>query len=302
MTMLDLSRYPALDTPPRLLLGPGPSTVHPRVLKAMATPLVGHLDPSFLEVMDRTQDLLRYVFQTENELTLTIPGTGTAAMEAAVANVVEPGDAVLVCVKGYFGGRLAEMAKRYGGKVETIEKPWGEIFTAAEVEAALDKRPAKVVAIVHGETSTGVLQPLDEVARVVRDQNGILIVDAVTTLGGLPVRVDEVGIDVCYSGAQKSLSCTPGASPLTVGPRAVEKLEARKSPVANWYLDLTLLQRYWSQPRAYHHTAPITANYGLYEGLRIAAEEGLEVRWGRHRRNAELLWDGLGELVQFQSL
>jgi alanine-glyoxylate transaminase/serine-glyoxylate transaminase/serine-pyruvate transaminase len=293
---LDLSLYPELDVPPRVLLGPGPSTADPRVLKAMATPLVGHLDPRFLELMDRTQDLLRYVFETDNPLTIPMSGTGTAAMETAVANIVEPGDPVLVCINGYFGGRIEEMARRYGGDVQTITCPWGEFFTPSEVKEALDSHPAKVVAIVHAETSTGVLQPLDEIARVVHDQGGLLLVDAVTSLGGLPVRVDETGIDICYSGSQKCLSCPPGMGPVTFGPRAVEALEKRSTPVTNWYLDLTLIRKYWGKDRAYHHTAPISTNYSFYEGLRIAAEEGLEDRWARHRRNGELLWEGLEEM------
>jgi alanine-glyoxylate transaminase/serine-glyoxylate transaminase/serine-pyruvate transaminase len=293
---LDLSLYPELAVPPRVLLGPGPSTADPRVLKAMATPLVGHLDPRFLELMDRTQDLLRYVFETDNPLTIPMSGTGTAAMETAVANVVEPGDPVLVCINGYFGGRIEEMVRRYGGDVQTITRPWGEFFTPSEVKEALDSRPAKVAAIVHAETSTGVLQPLDEIARVVHDQGGLLLVDAVTSLGGVPVRVDETGIDICYSGSQKCLSCPPGMGPVTFGPRAVEALEKRSTPVTNWYLDLTLIRKYWGKDRAYHHTAPISTNYSFYEGLRIAAEEGLEDRWARHRRNGELLWEGLEEM------
>ncbi len=293
---LDLKKYPEVNMPPRILMGPGPSMVDPRVLKAMATPLVGHLDPAFIELMDRTQELLRYVFETENKLTIPVSGTGTAAMETAVANMVEPGDPVLVCINGYFGMRLTDMAQRYGGEVETISRPWGEVFTPEEVKTALDERPAKVVAIVHAETSTGALQPLDAIAEVVHAQGAVLIVDAVTSLGGLPVRVDEVGIDVCYSGAQKCLSCPPGPSPITLGERAVEKLRNRTTKVPNWYLDLTLVEKYWGKERTYHHTAPISANYAFYEGLRAVAEEGLENRWQRHQENAEFLWNGLMEL------
>jgi len=277
-TKLDIKNFPQLDMPPRLLLGPGPSLVDPRVLKAMATPLVGHLDPSFLTLMDRTQELLRYVYGTQNRLTIPISGTGSAAMEAAVANMVEPGDKVLVCVNGYFGLRIADMAGRYGGDVKTITRPWGEAFTPQEVSQALKSHPAKVVAIVHAETSTGVLQPLEEITQLVHAQGAVLIVDAVTSLGGLPVEVDQVGMDV------------------TLGPRAVEKLNNRKTPVANWYLDLSMVQKYWGSERTYHHTAPISANYALYEGLRIVAEEGLEARFARHRSNAQLLWDGLQDL------
>jgi alanine-glyoxylate transaminase/serine-glyoxylate transaminase/serine-pyruvate transaminase len=285
-----------LAMPPRLLLGPGPSMVDPRVLKAMGLPLVGHLDPSFLALMDKIQGLLRYVFQTENRLTIPISGTGSAAMEAAVANMVEPGDEVLVCINGYFGLRIANMAARYGGKVREIHRPWGEIFTPAEVEQALRERPAKVVAIVHAETSTGALQPIDEIAQLVHQQGGILIVDTVTSLGGIPVEVDARQIDVCYSGTQKCLSCPPGLGPITLGARAEEKLKSRKSGVSNWYLDLSMVQNYWGAERTYHHTAPISANYGLYEALRIVAEEGLEARYARHQRNAEFLWDGLADL------
>jgi len=293
---LPTNEYPEINMPPRTLLGPGPSMADPRVLKAMATPLVGHLDPKFIELMDNTQHLLRYVFQTENALTLPISGTGTAAMEAAVANLVEPGDKVLVCVNGYFGLRIAEMAGRYGGKVETITRPWGEIFSAEAVDQALQKRSAEVVAIVHAETSTGALQPLEEIVEVVHQHGAVLIVDAVTSLGGVPLRVDEWGIDVAYSGAQKCLSCPPGASPITFGQRAERKLSNRASKVSNFYLDLTILQKYWGKERSYHHTAPISSNYALYEGLRLVAEEGLENRWNRHRQNAELLWSGLEDL------
>ena len=295
-TPLEPNLLQPFDMPTRLLLGPGPSTADPRILKAMAAPLVGHLDPYFLQLMDRTQALLRYVFETENELTLTVPGTGTAAMEAAVANLVEPGDPVLVCIHGFFGGRIADMARRHGGQVETITRPWGEAFDPSEIEAALKARPANIVAIVHAETSTGVLQPLDEIAKIVHAHGALLLVDAVTSLGGLPVRVDETGIDICYSGSQKCLSSTPGASPITLGRRAVEKLERRRTPVTNWYLDLSLLRKYWGKDRAYHHTAPISTQYAFYEALRIAAAEGLEARWERHRKNAELLWEGLEDL------
>ncbi|MBE0409975.1 MAG: alanine--glyoxylate aminotransferase family protein [Anaerolineales bacterium] len=287
--------YPQLNAPPRLLLGPGPSLVDPRVLQVMGAPLVGHLDPFFLDLMDRTQSLLRYVYQTKNKLTIPVSGTGSAAMEAAVANMVEPGTPVLVCINGYFGGRIAEMAARYGGEVQTINRPWGEIFPPEEVKAALHQRPAEVVAIVHAETSTGALQPLDEIASIVHELGGILIVDAVTSLGGVPLQVDELDIDVCYSGSQKCLSCPPGISPITLGQRAVQRLENRQSKVANWYLDLSMVQAYWGSERTYHHTAPISMVYGLYEALRIVVEEGLENRWERHRLNAGMLWDGLEE-------
>ena len=287
------SKSPQLNPPQRILLGPGPSTVHPRVLQAMSLPLVGHLDPYFLEIIDKTHSLLLFVFQTQNQLTIPVSGTGSAAMEAAVANMVEPGDAVLICINGYFGHRLVDMAERYGGEVEAIHRPWGEVFSAQEVADALESRPARVVGIVHAETSTGACQPLDEIADLVHDQGGVLIVDAVTSLGGLPVRVDEVGIDVCYSGSQKCLSCPPGIGPLTIGDRALDKIARREHQVANWYLDMTMVQKYWGAERSYHHTAPISSNYAFYEGLRLVAEEGLEARWMRHQSNAEKLWEGL---------
>lgn len=292
----EVTVYPELDVPPRILLGPGPSMVDPAVLKAMATPLIGHLDPQFIALMDRTQHLLRYVFQTENRITIPVSGTGSASMEAAVANMIEPGDSMLICINGYFGLRMKDMAERYGASVETISRPWGEVFTLDEIQAALDRRPAKIVGIVHAETSTGALQPLEGLAEIVHVQGGILIVDAVTSLGGVPLRVDAWDIDVCYSGSQKCLSCPPGISPITLGPRAVEVLEKRQTKVPNWYLDLTMVGKYWGSERTYHHTAPITSNYALYEGLRLIAREELENRWQRHRENAEMLWSGLEAL------
>lgn len=288
--------FPQLTPPERILLGPGPSSVHPRVLQAMGSPVVGHLDPEFLVIMDRTQELLRMVFGTENRLTIPVSGTGSAAMEAAVANMVEPGDPVLVCINGYFGGRLADMAGRYGAEVGTISIAWGEVFSAEQVRQALQRKPAKVVAIVHAETSTGALQPLEEIIEVVHDHGALIIVDAVTSLGGLPVEVDRRGIDVAYSASQKCLSCPPGLGPITLGPRAEQVLSSRRTKVANWYLDLSLVQRYWGSERTYHHTAPISMNYALYEALRIVEQEGLEGRWDRHRKNAELLWSGLEDL------
>ncbi|MFC2063557.1 pyridoxal-phosphate-dependent aminotransferase family protein [Chloroflexota bacterium] len=294
-TNLDM-QFPPIKKPERILLGPGPSMVDPRVLNAMSIPLLGHLDPLFIELMNRIQSQLKHVFQTENALTIPVSGTGSAAMEAAVANMVEPGDPILVCKNGYFSDRLADMAARYGGIVSTIVRPWGDVFTPQDIKSALAEKPARIVAIVHAETSTGALQPLDEIAKIVHDHGAVLIVDAVTSLGGVPVRVDEIGIDVCYSATQKCLGCPPGLGPITLNSRAVEKLTNRKSIVANWYLDLTLVQKYWGSERSYHHTAPISANYGLYEGLRIIMEETLEARWKRHQTNAEFLWQGLEEI------
>jgi alanine-glyoxylate transaminase / serine-glyoxylate transaminase / serine-pyruvate transaminase len=288
--------FPQMIPPSRILLGPGPSMVDPRVLRAIAAPLVGHLDPFFLSLMDKTQQLLRYIFETQNQLTIPVSGTGNAAMETAVANMVEPGDAVLVCINGYFGQRLAEMAHRYGGSVETITRPWGEVFSPDEVKQALDKRKTKIVALVHAETSTGAQQPIKEISKVVHEHDAVLIVDAVTSLGGLPVKVDEHDIDVCYCGTQECLGCPPGLGPITFGPRAIDVIHHRKTPVISWYLDMSMIEQYWGSNRSYHHTAPISAVYGLYEGLRIIAEEGLTSRFSRHRANAEMLWSGLEDL------
>ncbi|MFQ5942619.1 MAG: pyridoxal-phosphate-dependent aminotransferase family protein [Anaerolineales bacterium] len=285
--------YPQLEDNAPLLLGPGPSNVPPRVLQAMAAPMMGHLDPVFLETMDRIQDLLRYTFQTENSVAIPVSGTGSAAMEAALSNMIEPGDPVLVFVKGFFGERIEEMSRRYRGEVETIRKPLGEVFSLEEIEQALEAHPAKVVAIVHGETSSGAQQPMEGIADLVHAKGGLLIVDAVATLGGSPVLVDEWDLDVCYSGSQKGLSCPPGLGPITLGPRAQEALAKRTTPVGNWYFDMSGLEHYWGKERTYHHTAPISSNLALYEGLRIVAEEGLEARWARHQASAEMLWEGL---------
>ncbi len=295
--MMPLESVPsALNVPQRLLLGPGPSTVPPRVYQAMMAPVAGHLDPAFVAVMDGIQTLLRFLFQTENELTLPISGTGSAAMEAAIANLVEPGDDMLVCMNGFFGQRIAEMGRRYGANVRTINRPWGEVFSGEEVAAALAANPATIVAVVHGETSSGAAQPIAPLAEAAHTHGALLIVDTVASLGGVPVHVDEWGIDVCYSGSQKCLSCPPGASPITFSPRAVARLEQRRQPVTSWYLDILLLRDYWGAPRKYHHTAPISTMYALYEGLRLVAEEGLEARWARHREAAAMLYEGLAAL------
>ena len=288
--------YPELNPPFRILLGPGPSMVHPRVLRVMTTPLLGHLDPAFLQIMSEVQVLLREVFRTTNRLTLPISGTGSAGMEAALANFIEPGDSVLICVNGYFGERMCDMATRLGAEVHRLERPWGEVFTPEEIDAALHKHPAKLVALVHAETSTGTLQPMEGIADVVHRHGALLLVDCVTSLGGVPVYVDDWGIDIAYSGTQKALSAPPGLAPMTISPRAEEVLKQRKTKVPSWYLDLTLVQKYWGTERTYHHTAPITMIYALREALRVVLNEGLERRWRRHRRNAELLWQSLEEL------
>jgi len=285
-----------LDLPPRLLLGPGPSNVHPRVLQALAMPPIGHLDPHFIDLMNEVQELLRYAWQSDNQLTIPVSGTGSAAMEASLANTVEPGDVVLVGVNGYFGGRLVDMAGRYGAEVRQLEKPWGEVFTLAELRQALEKYRPAVLALVHAETSTGALQPLEGVGDLCRDFDCLLLVDTVTSLGGVPLLLDEWKVDVAYSGSQKCLSCPPGLAPLTMGPRAIDKLNHRKTKVANWYLDMTLVSQYWGDQRTYHHTAPVNMNYALHEALRLVAEEGLVARWQRHKATAEFFWEGLAEL------
>ncbi len=295
--MIQAPQFSDLNPSPRLLLGPGPSPVHPRVLRAMSAPVIGHLDPEFLNIMNETQQLLRYVFQTKNELTIPISGTGSAGMEAALCNFIEPGDNVLIAVIGYFGERMVEMARRYGANVDRLDKPWGEIFDPAEIEKQLRQKKYKLFAFVHAETSTGAQQlNVKEIAALAHAHGALVVMDCVTSLGGVPVEIDAWDVDIAYSCSQKCLSCPPGLAPLTVSPRAREVLRARKTPVANWYLDLTMVEKYWGNERTYHHTAPITMNYALREGLRIVAEEGLEARWARHRANAEMLWAGLEEL------
>jgi alanine-glyoxylate transaminase / serine-glyoxylate transaminase / serine-pyruvate transaminase len=294
---METKNYLDLEVSPRTLLGPGPSMVAPRVLRAMATPLLGHLDPQFLQVMEDEQHLLRMLFQTQNQLTLAVPGTGSAGMEASLCNFIEPGDAVLVASMGFFGERLCDMASRYGAQVTRLEHPWGQVFDPAEIVDALKARPYKLLALVHAETSTGALQPgIAEIARAAHSQGTLIVLDTVTSLGGIAVEIDNWEVDVAYSAAQKCLSCPPGLAPITVSPRAAETLRNRKSPVANWYLDLNGLQKYWDPPHAYHHTSPISTHYALREGLRLVMEEGLQPRFDRHRKNAELLWEGLEAL------
>ncbi|MHC0062857.1 alanine--glyoxylate aminotransferase family protein [Nostoc sp. UIC 10890] len=285
-----------LEIPSRLLLGPGPSNAHPTVLQAMNTSPVGHLDPAFLALMDEIQSLLRYVWQTENPLTIAVSGTGTAAMEATIANAVEPGDVVLIGVAGYFGNRLVDMAGRYGADVRTITKPWGQVFNLDELQTALKTHRPAILALVHAETSTGARQPLEGVADLCREFGTLLLIDTVTSLGGVPLFLDAWGVDLAYSCSQKGLGCPPGASPFTMSARAVEKLQQRPTKVANWYLDMLLLGKYWGTERTYHHTAPINLYYALREALRLLAEEGLANSWQRHQKNVEYLWEGLESL------
>ena len=291
---MEATKFKDLEISPRILLGPGPSMVPARVLGALAMPVTGHLDPEFLTLMQEVQELLRFTFQTENELTVPVSGTGSAGMEAALCNLIEPGDRVLIAIMGYFGERLYEIAGRYGAQVDRLEKPWGEAFEPDEIRAALKKKDYKLLALVHGETSTGVLQTgIADIAAAAHQNGTLVVLDTVATLGGIPVEVDAWDVDAAFSGSQKNISAPPGLAPLTISPRAREVLRNRKTPVGNWYLDLSLLEKYWGKERTYHHTAPVNMNYALREALRLIAEEGLEVRFERHRTNAEMLWDGL---------
>jgi alanine-glyoxylate transaminase/serine-glyoxylate transaminase/serine-pyruvate transaminase len=281
--------------PRRLLLGPGPSLVHPRVLRALSMPLLGHLDPVFLTVMNDIQSSLRMIFETEHPFTIAISGTGSAGMEASIVNLVEPGDAVIVGINGIFGTRLASIVDRCGGKAIRLEAPWGDCIQPDAIEHALVRSGSvKAVAIVHAETSTGAWQPLEDIGAVCRRHDALFVVDAVTSLGGLAVGVDRLGIDVCYSGTQKCLSCPPGLSPFTMSERALAAVKARRLPCQSWYLDMGLIAEYWTESsRAYHHTAPISMLYGLREALRLIEEEGLTTRYKRHQINSNALLAGL---------
>lgn len=280
----------------RLLLGPGPSNVNPRVIRAMTMPLMGYLDPTFLKVMDDVTTLLRQTFRTSNELTLAVSGTGTSGMEAALVNLLEPGDSVVVGINGLFGGRLADIATRCGATVTTVAAEWGQTLDPAAVEQAMaGAGQFKLLAVVHVETSTGVVQPLPPLAEIAQRHGALFLVDAVTSLGGVDLRVDEWGIDACYSATQKCVGAPPGLSPITLSPRAVETITARSTPVQSFYLDLLHLQRYWITDRTYHHTASNPMIYALREALVMAMEEGLENRQRRHERNATALKAGLAE-------
>ena len=285
-----------LNAPRRILMGPGPSDVSPAVLNALSQPTVGHLDPFYLKAMDGLQSMLRRVFKTNNELTFAVSGTGSAGMETAVVNLVEPGDSVLICVNGVFGSRMADVAQRLGAVVNTITKPWGQVFTTTELKDAISKYTPKVVGIVMAETSTGASQPIPDIAEVVHNAGALLIVDAVTSLGGMNVDVDQWGIDVIYSGTQKCLSCPPGLAPISFSPSAVAAVERRTTKVSSWYLDISMIANYWSDNRAYHHTAPINMTYALHEALRLLLDEGLDTSFARHALNHQALKNGLETL------
>ena len=289
----DANKFRDIDPGQRVLMGPGPSDVSPRVLQALSAPCVGHLDPYFLSAMDEVRELLQHLFRTENQLTIPVSGTGSAGMEACMVNIVEPGDEVVVCVNGVFGTRMADIVGRIGGKLTRVDAPWGQTIDPEDVRKAIGNRNPKVVAVVHAETSTGVCQPLEDLIAIAKEAGALVLVDTVTSLGGMEVAVDEMGIDAVYSGTQKCLSCPPGLSPISFSPAAVEAMSNRKTPVVSWYLDMNMVSSYWGGERKYHHTAPINMIFALREALRIIAEEGLEARFARHRLNHQALVAGL---------
>ncbi len=283
----------SFNPPQRILLGPGPSNVEPRILEAMVKPVLGHLDPVYLECMNEIQTLLRKVFETGNLATLSISGTGGAGMEACLANLIEEGEEVLACVNGFFGQRAAELAERWGARVVRVESAWGSPVDMQRVRDAFRRSGARIVILVHAETSTGMRQPIEELKSLRDIRDAIFIVDSVTSLGAHPVGIDGNQIDASYSCSQKGLGAPPGLSPVTFSERAMEKIRSRKERPRSWYLDVQLIEKYWNSERVYHHTAPVLMNYALREALAIAVEEGLERRWERHRRNSEAFVAGI---------
>ncbi len=287
---------PSFHPPVRTLMGPGPSDVHPRVLEAMSRPTIGHLDPQFISMMDELKGLIQYAFQTKNAMTMPVSAPGSAGMETCFVNLVEPGDKVIVCQNGVFGGRMKENVERCGGTPVLVEDAWGEAIDANKLEEMLKAHPdACLVAMVHAETSTGVQSDVETLVKLAHEHACLTIVDAVTSLGGIPVKVDEWHIDAIYSGSQKCLSCTPGTSPVSFNERALQKVRNRRSKAQSWFMDLKLVMGYWGEgaKRAYHHTAPINALYALHEALLMLKEEGLESAWTRHRRNHQAIRAGL---------
>jgi len=291
--MLDPYQFRDIEPGQRILMGPGPSDVPARVLQAMSAPCIGHLDPYFLTVMDETQQLLRFLFQTENALTIPVSGTGSAGMETCFVNLLEPADEAVICVNGVFGTRMADVVERLGGKLVRVDGEWGRAVDPAAVRKALTGRNPKIVAVVHAETSTGACTPLEDLASIAHDAGALFLVDTVTSLGGIEVAVDRLGIDAVYSGTQKCLSCPPGLAPISFSDAAMKALAGRKTKVPNWYLDMGLVRNYWGAERKYHHTAPINMIYALREALRIIAEEGLEARFARHRLHHRALVAGI---------
>lgn len=297
-----MENFGEMNTSTRVLMGPGPSDAHPRVLRAMSTPLIGHLDPEFLVVMDDIKAMVQATLQTKNPLTFVVSAPGSAGMETCLVNLLEPGDEAVICIHGVFGTRLADIAERCGATVIKIEADWGKPINPEDVKKALATCNPKLLAIVHAETSTGVLQPLEEISKMTKEAGALLVVDAVTSYCGTDLKVDEWGIDALYSGSQKCLSAPPGLSPVTFSQAAIDVLENRKTKVQSWFLDLTMVKNYWSgAKRAYHHTAPVSAMFAMREALRIVLEEGLENRFKRHQKNHELLRDGL-EALGFEFL
>jgi alanine-glyoxylate transaminase/serine-glyoxylate transaminase/serine-pyruvate transaminase len=282
--------------PQRILLGPGPSNVEPRVLQAMLAPLLGHMDPVYFSCMDEIQQLLRTVYETGNRVTFSISGTGGAGMEACLANLIEEEEEVVVCVNGFFGQRMAEMAERWGARVVRVQAEWGRPFDMQQVREAFKKSSARILTMVHAETSTGMRNPIEELKSLRDVRDAILVVDAVTSLGAHSVGIDRNGIDVSYSCSQKGIGAPPGLAPVTFSERALEKIRARRKPPRTWYLDVQILDKYWSSERVYHHTAPALMNYALREALMIILEEGLENRWQRHERNSRAFVAGVESL------
>jgi alanine-glyoxylate transaminase / serine-glyoxylate transaminase / serine-pyruvate transaminase len=294
---MDAPRTPEIDIPTRILLGPGPGMPHPRVVRALTAPTLGHLDPELLRVYAHEQELLRYVFQTRNPWTFALSGTGTSGMESALANLIEPGDQVLACIHGYFGGRLAEIASRQGASVDRLERPLGEIFDVEQIEQALSAKKYRLVTIVHAETSTGAEQlHIKDIASAAHRNGALLVLDVVTSLGGIPVQVDAWDVDIAYSASQKNLGAPSGLAPITVGSRAEEIIRKRTRPVSSFYLDLKQYADYWMDGHAYHHTASSALHLAFYEGLRVIAEEGVDAAFARYRANAEMLWGGLEQI------
>jgi alanine-glyoxylate transaminase / serine-glyoxylate transaminase / serine-pyruvate transaminase len=289
-----VASFPELQPSARVLLGPGPSNVHPRVMKAMLSPVVGHLDPDFLRVMEDIKKLLRIVLRTDNEITFPVSGTGSAGMETALANLIEDGDEIVVAVNGAFGERIADAGARLGAQVHRVEAEWGRIVEQNKLESALENaRQPKLLAVVHAETSTGVQQPVEELGKLAHRYGALMVMDAVTSLGCVPVEIDKWEVDVCYSCTQKGIGAPPGLAPITFSERAMHAVRSRKQKCRSWYFDVALIERYWGPDRLYHHTAPISMNYAIYEALRIVTEEGLETRFKRHLANSQALQAGL---------
>jgi alanine-glyoxylate transaminase/serine-glyoxylate transaminase/serine-pyruvate transaminase len=293
MEALNLQRQ---EAPLRRLMGPGPLDVHPRVYKALSSPVIGYLDPVYLGVLDRIGELLPSVFGTRNRLANAMPGTGSSGMEACIANLIEPGDRILICVAGYFGDRIRQIAERHGAEITVIEEEWGKPIDPARVEAELKQVSYKLIALVHAETSTGVLQPIDDIAQLAKKYDTMIMLDTVSSLGGIEIKVDQWGIDGCFSCSQKCIGCAAGLSPITFSDRAVEMIKNRKTPVSSWYLDISLIEKYWGSERVYHHTSSSTLNYGLLEALLLIHEEGLDNRFARHLKNHKALVAGVEAL------